>query len=228
MTAPLTKKEIDKIKSLTGFIKENEKLLKEFDCFKEQLLTRVWGIVGHEKGNSECDPEYLCDCFLDIETQLTNHSEECNGRRFFCLSHHLPQLKNINFDRQIAWGLHDIVSMFYVVDDDAYLEFKQEGDSVYFPSKLIYYENLLENAENINICLPKKFDYYDEDFRKLRLQVFLRDGEICASCGAKPGKGLSLTIDHIKPVSKFPELARDISNLQVLCWDCNLSKSDKV
>lgn len=39
--------------------------------------------------------------------------------------------------------------------------------------------------------------------------------------------GTSLTIDHIKPVSKFPDMAMDIDNLQVLCWECNTEKSNK-
>ncbi len=72
----------------------------------------------------------------------------------------------------------------------------------------------------------KKFDYYNKDFRKLRLDVFQRDGEKCGKCGATPEKGLSLTIDHIKPVSKYPELAMDVNNLQVLCWECNQTKSN--
>lgn len=75
--------------------------------------------------------------------------------------------------------------------------------------------------------LETAFDYYSKDFRKLRLEVFTRDGEICGKCGAIPEKGTSLTIDHIKPVSKYPELGLDIDNLQVLCWECNQGKSNK-
>lgn len=79
----------------------------------------------------------------------------------------------------------------------------------------------------LHFFMPKKFDYYSPEFRKLRLDVFLRDGEKCGKCGAIPKAGTSLTIDHIKPVSKFPELAMDIDNLQVLCWECNQGKSNK-
>jgi len=34
-------------------------------------------------------------------------------------------------------------------------------------------------------------------------------------------------VDHIKPVSLYPELKYDPDNLQVLCRDCNLEKSNK-
>lgn len=33
-------------------------------------------------------------------------------------------------------------------------------------------------------------------------------------------------IDHIKPISKFPELNLTLSNLQVTCAPCNLRKRD--
>jgi hypothetical protein len=81
--------------------------------------------------------------------------------------------------------------------------------------------------QEFNDSKEVKFDYYSKDFRELRLQVFLRDGEVCAYCKTVPAPGTSLTIDHIKPVSKFPELALDIDNLQVLCWECNQKKSNK-
>lgn len=71
------------------------------------------------------------------------------------------------------------------------------------------------------------FNYFSEDFRRLRHEVFLRDGEVCVCCGATPGRETYLTIDHIKPVSKFPDLSMDIDNLQVLCWPCNKEKSNK-
>lgn len=72
----------------------------------------------------------------------------------------------------------------------------------------------------------KKFNYYSPEFRTLRHKVFLRDGEICAKCGATPRPNMWIEIDHIKPVSKYPELALDIDNLQCLCRLCNVKKSN--
>lgn len=34
-------------------------------------------------------------------------------------------------------------------------------------------------------------------------------------------------VDHIHPRSIYPELSLELSNLQVLCEDCNLGKSDR-
>lgn len=57
--------------------------------------------------------------------------------------------------------------------------------------------------------------------RKLRHQVFQRDGYRCRECGAT-NKQTRLHVDHIKPVAKGG--TNDLSNLQTLCEDCNRAK----
>ena len=47
-------------------------------------------------------------------------------------------------------------------------------------------------------------------------------------CGRSPKvHGIILHVDHIKPRSKYPELELDITNLQILCEDDNLGKSNR-
>jgi len=79
---------------------------------------------------------------------------------------------------------------------------------------------------------PRNFNYFSKMFRRMRHEIFVRDGEYCKICGREPidlcEYGKYLSIDHIKPVSKFPELALEPSNLQVLCIECNKEKSNKV
>lgn len=43
------------------------------------------------------------------------------------------------------------------------------------------------------------------------------------ACGV-PGSQSRIHVDHIKPKSKYPQLALEEYNLQVLCEDCNLGK----
>lgn len=38
--------------------------------------------------------------------------------------------------------------------------------------------------------------------------------------------GKVMHVDHIKPKSLHPELKYELSNLQVLCEDCNIGKSN--
>ncbi|MDR2474609.1 MAG: HNH endonuclease [Bacteroidales bacterium] len=61
---------------------------------------------------------------------------------------------------------------------------------------------------------------------RLRFKVLKRDNFSCVQCGASPAKNpaVVLHIDHIKPWSKDGET--EISNLQTLCQNCNLGKSN--
>ena len=61
---------------------------------------------------------------------------------------------------------------------------------------------------------------------RLRFKVMQRDNFKCCICGKSPATSPSVTlhIDHIKPWSKGGETT--IDNLQTLCSECNLGKSD--
>lgn len=64
------------------------------------------------------------------------------------------------------------------------------------------------------------------EWRQLRLRAFEKYGRICQCCGATPGNGVVLNVDHVKSRRRFPALALDISNLQVLCEECNHGKGN--
>ena len=63
---------------------------------------------------------------------------------------------------------------------------------------------------------------------RLRFKVMARDHFKCCNCGKSPATDPSvvLHIDHIYPYSKGGETIME--NLQTLCSDCNLGKSDLV
>lgn len=68
-------------------------------------------------------------------------------------------------------------------------------------------------------------DFYMTDaWRAARYEALKVHGGACQCCGARPSPGHPLHVDHIKPRSRFPELALVAANLQVLCEDCNLGK----
>jgi 5-methylcytosine-specific restriction endonuclease McrA len=70
----------------------------------------------------------------------------------------------------------------------------------------------------------KKENFYlSEKWRGLRYQALKAQGRICALCRNPEG---IMHVDHIKPRSKYPELELEITNLQILCADCNLGKSN--
>lgn len=74
---------------------------------------------------------------------------------------------------------------------------------------------------------PDKF-YASWDWKKARYEALRIHGHRCQCCGWRPGdtdRGF-LVVDHIKPRSKFPKLELDVGNMQVLCNDCNMGKSN--
>jgi hypothetical protein len=65
------------------------------------------------------------------------------------------------------------------------------------------------------------------EWRQLRMRVLKRYGPVCMCCGATPASsGEPMNVDHIKPRRKYPELALDFDNLQVLCHPCNHGKGN--
>jgi len=59
--------------------------------------------------------------------------------------------------------------------------------------------------------------------KKIRFEVFKRDGFICQYCGKHP-PDVTLEVDHIKPKSK--KGLDDINNLITACFDCNRGKTN--
>lgn len=70
--------------------------------------------------------------------------------------------------------------------------------------------------------------YKSEAWRELRFGALKRADGKCVLCGRSHREhGVILHVDHIKPRSRFPKFALDAANLQVLCEDCNLGKSNR-
>lgn len=71
---------------------------------------------------------------------------------------------------------------------------------------------------------PKIAFYDSPQWQALRYKVLRAHGRVCALCRNTQGE---MHVDHIKPRSKYPHLELVESNLQILCKDCNMGKSNK-
>jgi 5-methylcytosine-specific restriction endonuclease McrA len=73
-----------------------------------------------------------------------------------------------------------------------------------------------------------KNDFYlSRSWLELRYKALkLNDGKCCC-CGRGRKQNVVLHVDHIKPRSLYPSLQLDINNLQILCEECNIGKSNK-
>ena len=75
--------------------------------------------------------------------------------------------------------------------------------------------------------IPSETFYVMREWREVRYEALkLSDGR-CSLCGrSKRENGVVLHVDHIKPRSIRPDLQFEVLNLQVLCEDCNIGKSN--
>lgn len=96
-------------------------------------------------------------------------------------------------------------------------EFEDWRDKIAPPVKIIYKKSVFKHPQD-------KF-FNSEAWRGLRLRVLNVYGYKCMKC-----KSLERSphIDHIRPRSKYPHLALEFDNLQVLCEACNVDKSTDV
>lgn len=89
---------------------------------------------------------------------------------------------------------------------------------------------ILPEREDTKTQQKVKTDYKKENARNIslsvRLKVLYRDNFRCVFCGKSPATdiGTKLHLDHIKPFSKGGKSTME--NLQTLCEECNLGKSD--
>lgn len=83
--------------------------------------------------------------------------------------------------------------------------------------------------EHVPYAPGMKSDFYrTREWRTIRFQVLNAGDGLCKLCGRGVKDGCIMHVDHILPRSKFPRLELQRDNLQVLCEDCNLGKSDTV
>jgi len=84
-----------------------------------------------------------------------------------------------------------------------------------------------EEHSNVIGNLPSSKFYNTSEWRSVRYIALKNSNGICQCCGSSPKNGgKPLHVDHIKPRSIYPELSLSTDNLQVLCEDCNLGKSN--
>lgn len=84
----------------------------------------------------------------------------------------------------------------------------------------------IRKSKSKNVIINSTKDFFNsQNWKELRFIVLKEGGYKCVACGVS-SQNKVLHVDHIKPISKYPELALDKSNLQVLCEDCNFGKSN--
>lgn len=94
-------------------------------------------------------------------------------------------------------------------------------------SEMVLLEDLYFEVAQALEYIPSEVFFVSREWRELRYKALKKHGGKCQLCGKARKDGIKLHVDHIKPRSKYPALSLDLDNLQVLCEDCNLGKSNK-
>lgn len=107
-------------------------------------------------------------------------------------------------------GLICIIRAYLLIFKDLYLRFT----------------GIFSRFKKVKVEDSRSF-YQSYQWRRLRLKVFEKYGNNCA-CFVPGCNNPATHVDHIKPRSKFPHLALDINNMQLLCPECNRAKSNDI
>lgn len=85
------------------------------------------------------------------------------------------------------------------------------------------------NDNYSKLIVKKKLTKFETERRLLtpglRYDILARDNFACKICGRTANDNVKLHVDHIHPISKGGKTIPE--NLQTLCQDCNLGKSNK-
>ena len=149
--------------------------------------------------NIPCTPEYDCRVMITKIAMLTNHKKEI---------------------KLYAWeGKRVVITLSHILDE----------------FEMITQVELLQCMHGFNKKKTKKKRksratspaWVDSKWRAVRYKALKVGNGSCCLCGATAKDGVKLHVDHIKPKSLYPHLEYELSNLQVLCEDCNMGKSNK-
>ena len=94
-------------------------------------------------------------------------------------------------------------------------------------AKLLAHVTKLAVERQQRIAEMEEF-YASAEWKVLRKAVIRKQGRTCKMCGKRRLTDADLAVDHVLPRSKYPELALERENLQVLCKSCNSSKGARI
>lgn len=84
-----------------------------------------------------------------------------------------------------------------------------------------------QERESIAASMSSEKFYRTTEWKKFRYQILKTRGNRCECCGRGPKEGAIIQVDHILSRWVHPERAFDVSNMQILCLECNEGKGVK-
>ncbi len=148
-----------------------------------------------------------------VREKRRKQTEDKKSAREYCLKH--LGLNKYTTDMAITYA----ISMKYEI------EMPSSKDVNKFLIKFWESKNGEYPHRNKKYQTSEEF-YKSKKWRELRYIALSNSEGSCNLCGASAKDGVQLHVDHIEPRSIKPKLQYELDNLQVLCMDCNLGKSN--
>ncbi len=151
------------------------------------------------------------------------------GKKFCCRCSRFLPLTGFHADRKTADGLkYSCKECIHEYSKKRYRERKDLSERDGF---CIRYNCRFKTLKAGGLC---SMHFYQSVATTMKFPKLWKDLEglaekqdyICALTGDKLEAGVNMSLDHIKPVSKYAELIGDISNMQWLTKWANTSKSN--
>lgn len=252
----LSKLFLNKDKEYTNFVLEHSLAIKELKSINEQfefshvVISKMSNSYDNENFYETISPEdYLTYQLVYKKKEVVSeiNKAETNSKLFQAykvkvqncvldrydteeLPEDLERLKKIE-DKNFRSLIKRPVIDFYI--DVTLYQTLINGRRVDSKSERFEVEEILEIISRLS---QKRGDFYlDEEIwqaicrvergkvsNKMRFAIYERDGNRCKKCGSR----YDLEIDHIFPVSKGGKSTYE--NLQTLCHDCNIKKSNTI
>ena len=231
---------IDNINNLNTLMAE-----KHDECAFHQTKEFSRSVIEKAKQN---ELKYLCKYFNVSTNEKTVDAMKYLSNTYTCIENNFVYV-NTHIENIVNEVKHKIPFLVRIITFDIVdkIGIKNRIKYVEYPTYCFFYRSRAGKVykEHIVVLTPGKLNAFVKEmngeiaYRKtvnyqrslmtdaLREKIKKRDNYTCQICGASTYDfpDLILHIDHIKPVSKGG--LTEESNLQTLCAQCNLHKSNK-
>ena len=202
--------------------KKLQELEKELTFYREPVLLKLDALPEFKKYDKK-------------KALAATHTEIGEKYKFLEDNHFLGRLKQIDAIQEDASGfiaetqemiMRDIARAINTPVKVVWSYTSPKGLRNYSKFANVTREELREYEEN-----PELYEDFDPELERkkltpgLRYDIMKRDNFRCQICGRTQKDGVTLEVDHIKPISKGGKT--EPNNLRTLCWDCNRGKADK-
>lgn len=221
---------------INQFWVDTSRLIKHFRDYPTHIFTEI--PIGSKYECTQCKIEYKLPNNNSEYSYLSNdidgmikHLGECNKSKF----KRKDNIKLSCCDRPSRYEIEYSIGTTYLVCDHCYhkdifqigIKNKKEIDSNI--EKLKKLRDSIPELQKFQIPKKKKTTPLKRKRgvlpQGLRHLVFKKSNFKCVQCGVSK-KESSLHIDHILPLSRGG--TDELDNLQILCRECNLDKSDLI